>query len=389
MAEPLAALLRDRDPARRKAGITRLVRSEDPRATKILAHLQQHDPDASVRQLAQRALDHLHRTTASPTAHPTSTPTTTERLTPDKVLDTLELSDAQARPTPPLPALKQRPDPRRPDPRHSTAARQSKRSAYIRNLTIFALLCVVAGAAVLYVVAGDVFRQVFYEEALNDRIAHAEAFPFDGPAEDNTLDGRFFAGRINNRSGYYIQEPVGTAPEYGWPLIVAVHGSNSNGRTALSWIGRQAQDYGAILVTPSFVLTESGGFRFDSSADDLNLLLAELERYYPIDPQARMIFGFSGGGMFASSYTARYRYFNAASIGGSREFEMPAPSNPVMFIVVCGEEDYRSAAASRFSIDMAARGTPVWYYEIVPGLGHNIAGVQIDKTFELLDQLRG
>lgn len=383
MAESLRDLLHDPDPTRRKQAVMRLARSSDPRAGKILAHMRDNDSAAEIRGLAGQALAYIQQQTRVEPPPLPPEPTPKPGVSPDDILQALDLpdTDTQAeKPITPLPPLK------RPITQKTPASR-TRRGVYARNLFVFGLFCALLGAGLLYITVGDVIRRAYYANEINDRIDSAEPFPFGAAPVALRLDGTFYAGRVSNQMSYYIQEPSGLAPAAGWPLIVGVHGSGGTGRDALNWIGYEARSAGAIVVMPTFSQNPDASYPYASSARDLNVLLTELERYYPIDQRAKIIFGFSAGGMFASSYTAEFRYFTGASIGGAREFTLPPLSSPVHFVVVCGEYDSRLSANQQFYIDMVSRGTPLWHYEVVDGADHVMTAAQIDATFDLLDYL--
>ncbi len=379
MAESLMSLLRDADPAHRKQAVIRLVRTTDVRAIKILTHLQTNDPDAEIRKLAAQGITHIRKQQLQAVAAHKSEPAPEKHgLSPDDVLQALELDTQTVQAAiAPLPPLKRRPVKEEPETKPVSRA-------YIRNLTVFAVICTIVGLGILYVALEDTLSRTLYMQNIDKRIQTAETFPYGGPPVGISLDGKTYFGRISEQMSYVIQEPSGIAPSAGWPLIVAVHGTNGSARDGLSWVGYEGQRSGAIVVAPTY----PGMMEFNTSAHDMNVLLTELERYYPINQRAKVIFGFSGGGMFASLYTAEFRYFTGASIGGSPFFAEPPRTSPVRFIVVCGEDDDRLPASRGFSLAMSQRGTPVWHYEVIENIGHNVTKQQIDMTFELLDYLR-
>jgi len=116
-------------------------------------------------------------------------------------------------------------------------------------------------------------------------------------------EGAYEKAQATARPQLDVIVPDGQAPAAGWPLLVALHGNNSElAETAPWW--RPAADTGWVVAMPqsSEIALTPGVFLWndaDRAATDLDHHLAQVHRDLPIDDSRVVIAGFSMGGRLA------------------------------------------------------------------------------------------
>lgn len=356
MNNQLLSQLTHQDPHQRRQAIIALGKSGNPAALEPLQQVYKSDPDPAVRELAAKAGYHIKALQAQAPKKAS--------LTPEEI-EAINLKKASQRP----------------------AKKEKNPANYILNLLIFLMVLVILiGSGVLYWLFNTETG-----EALLWQLRMPEPQSLGNPQLNaGNLNGVLWEGRISSKTTYMIQEPNGTPPPEGWPLLVGVHGSGGSAEDALFW-AREAKDRGVLVVAPTFS-PESPGSNEYLHADtfpDLLLILRDIEQRYPIDPDVRVLFGFSMGGGFTGSFTATYvEEFTGGGIFGPRSVQQPPSWSPVQYVVSTGTSDSRINAATDFVAAMEQRGTPVWKSYFPEGRGHVIKDDQIDLVYELIDQLR-
>jgi phospholipase/carboxylesterase len=100
------------------------------------------------------------------------------------------------------------------------------------------------------------------------------------------------------RGGYSLYVPEYYTPERAWPLVMALHGGSSNGRSFLwSWL-RDARSHGAILVAPTAAGSTWALMGEDTDTANLSRILASAQSRWNIDPTKLLLTGMSDGGTF-------------------------------------------------------------------------------------------
>jgi phospholipase/carboxylesterase len=102
-----------------------------------------------------------------------------------------------------------------------------------------------------------------------------------------------------SRGGFSLYVPEYYTPDRSWPLVMALHGGNGNGRGFLwRWL-RDARSLGAILVAPTAL--GSTWALMGEGADTANLarILDSVRSRFNIDPRRLLLTGMSDGGTFS------------------------------------------------------------------------------------------
>lgn len=353
MDQAVLALLKSKDPEQRKQGILQAGRSGDPAYIKPLTQLSYTESDAQLRTITEKAIQHLRK--QAPKAK-SATPNTTQ-----------------------TPVVMPKPQ------------TQGYSVGGIAALLGFTVLVIGVVGAIVFSTRGSEIWRVLQQQQIQSRYKDLADFPLNSTSPAS-LNGQVYRSQINDLMSYYVQEPSGIPPANGWPLVVAIHGWQGNAFSMISAFSERADREGVILATPSY--NHGMEVSYDDYYAVLSILLDDLRGYYPINQSATVLTGFSWGGRITQFYTTTYPYqFAGAVVGGSREYLLPNYTNPTQYAIFIGADDFfdnvdRPARTLDFVGQMQAQGSPVWYYEITPGVGHEMVSGQIDKVFEMIKWLQ-
>jgi phospholipase/carboxylesterase len=101
------------------------------------------------------------------------------------------------------------------------------------------------------------------------------------------------------RGGFSLYVPEYYTADRSWPLVMALHGGNGNGRGFLwRWL-RDARSLGAILVTPTAMGSTWALMGEDVDTQNLSRILDSVRRRLNIDPKRLLLTGMSDGGTFS------------------------------------------------------------------------------------------
>jgi phospholipase/carboxylesterase len=102
-----------------------------------------------------------------------------------------------------------------------------------------------------------------------------------------------------SRGGFSLYVPEYYTPDRGWPLVMALHGGNGNGRGFLwRWL-RDARSLGAILVAPTALGSTWALMGEDADTANLARILDSVRSRFNIDPRRLLLTGMSDGGTFS------------------------------------------------------------------------------------------
>jgi phospholipase/carboxylesterase len=101
-----------------------------------------------------------------------------------------------------------------------------------------------------------------------------------------------------SRGGFSLYVPEYYTPDRAWPLVVAMHGGNGNGRNFLwSWL-RDARSFGAILIAPTATGPTWALMGEDADTPNLSRILESVRSRWNVDPTRMLLTGMSDGGTF-------------------------------------------------------------------------------------------
>lgn len=365
---PIAKLLQDNDPMRRREGVLRAVQSGDPHYIDVLEAQYRSEPDANLRVLIQKGIARLESAAPCPPIDP-----------------------APVRP----PASEQAPaqaDTSRTTARPSNTKNGAGRTGRLLPFLAFTVVVIGIGALIVWQVAGATLQRMLWQQQFSERLTHAPALPGTPLAANQGLNGQVYNTKVSALTSYVVVEPNASPEPGGWPVLLVLHGWMGNGLGEIPNYTAQAACAGVILVVPTF--DHASNPTYEAVYHDLRTIRTQLNARYRVNWQSSVIAGFSWGGRVTQFYSVVYvKDFGGAVVGGSREY-MPVPGNSsVRYAVFVGTADFyddvnRSQLAHTFVDSMAKAGKPVWYFENSPNVGHQLVQTQVDKTFELIAELR-
>jgi phospholipase/carboxylesterase len=101
-----------------------------------------------------------------------------------------------------------------------------------------------------------------------------------------------------SRGGFSLYVPEYYKADRAWPLVMALHGGNGNGRGFLwSWL-RDARSRGAILIAPTATGPTWALMGDDTDTPNLARILDSVRSRWNVDSQRMLLTGMSDGGTF-------------------------------------------------------------------------------------------
>jgi hypothetical protein len=164
-------------------------------------------------------------------------------------------------------------------------------------------------------------------------------------AEDGKITNRGYWSPISTRmQGYAIYLPPDYDPSRRYPLYVALHGGSSNGNLFLGvvlgnnmdWLTYPQHLYDEYVPRwkPDWIVVAPTGFgqvlwRFMGEQDVLDVI-ADVERYYSVDPDRVVLGGLSNGGVGAYAMGSRHasRFSMVQAMAGAPSWILFTGGNP-------------------------------------------------------------
>lgn len=195
----------------------------------------------------------------------------------------------------------------------------------------------------------------------------------------------YFALQSDPRFSYCLYVPR-TAPDGGYRLVVAVHGTARTAEAYRDAFAGFAEEHGALVLAPLFPagiegpgdlsgykLLRSGGIAYDRLL--LNMV-AEVGARYPLRAGGFLLHGFSGGGHFAHRFLlAHPQHLAGVSIGAPGIVTLPDPTvdwwaGVRNFATIFGHPPDLSAISKvAVHLCVGAQDTETWEITLEPGDG--------------------
>lgn len=186
----------------------------------------------------------------------------------------------------------------------------------------------------------------------------------------------------NDRGWFNLAVPKGYTPAKSWPLVVALHGSQSDGDNVVPFYARQLAASGHFMLFPT---TTDQSHMWSAGPEVINVyrLMSWVARRYRIDPRRLIVTGGSMGGMGTWAHLlAKPELWSAgASVAGhpaAMGGEILGNLRGIPFYVLHGEKDTDGASLApvenvRKAVAELKRRKIDCVYVEAPGEGHTPA----------------
>lgn len=195
---------------------------------------------------------------------------------------------------------------------------------------------------------------------------------------------------LSNGQEYYVYVPSGSAPEKGWGVLVALHGYGGSGSDMLTLdLLDIAEGANAILIAPNF-RTYGGASSENNPTLKKNLsdILDAVAEKYPVSSRGAVLYGFSQGGMFATSFLTGYSHRIYAIVAdGAPGIVLPPDGTylkPCHFVYGAYDDlkDFTRPNADH----MRSIGWDITF-ETQPGAGHQMTSKGLAWVRKMVDEL--
>lgn len=332
--------LRHPDPEQRRQAIIAVARQGNQDALPALDQITRLDPDSSLRELARKAIRHLHKNQsgADPLgfdeAHRqfvlalqtykkkgavAAAPVLAKALRLDPTLQEDELTMRIAAEATGLPAAEavraliyadQYGQMLRPD--RGGWRPQARRQPYK-----WLMILLFAGVTVFLFLRTGVFNSYIGSLQTQQWREHL---------------------RRDTGTAYYLFVPEGSPPPEGWGILVALHDFSYGADTLLPFFVEAAAEAGVILIVPNF-----GEYPFpftELTTPAIDAIVQQVRREYRTHPTGAVIFGYRLGGEIATMYAKDYYQVAGVVTLGATELVLPPEDDEfIEYLLMFGEYD--------------------------------------------------
>jgi len=384
----------------RHQAIVKLARIKDEDVLPLLNDISKNDPEPSLRQLAERAINHILNEFSS----------------------TMSRSKAQETPPSKIPPFS-----------NPEAERHIQRAyqAYEDGSTANALQYLIKALDMTPMLVGDFDVQLLAEnltgiegavaaKMLTDPEKRKNFFDNDLPSSGNfpispsliiifmlflvvssqfyLSDGVEFINRAFdeiemqqlkrsvrqiNGVDYYVIAPSNKPNANGYPMLVALPDGQEDSTAMLRYFSEFTNLYDTILLVPNF--TDYRLSQIEGQTSALQLMIDSVSREYAIDADGAVLFGFGDGASVATQYANYFPEYTASVITSGGTFLYPRPET-VPYTIIYGADD--TLLRDRTENDVPFADLTQWAeplnYLTIENIGHEVNIQQIDITKQVL-----
>jgi predicted esterase len=182
---------------------------------------------------------------------------------------------------------------------------------------------------------------------------------------------------------YYMVVPSGSAPNGGWPVVVALHGMGGQG-SDMMWMAEDFKNAGAIFVAPTFLgYAPNPG---DGPIGPMSEILAQVGLKHPVKTRGAVLLGLSQGGSFAFRFSLRHpeQVYGVVTAGAPEYDQFFPPPSTMPYVFTWGASDgLQDFVIPEHVQPLQYAGYNITTY-IVPGYGHEVSPFAIEKTLNLI-----
>lgn len=182
---------------------------------------------------------------------------------------------------------------------------------------------------------------------------------------------------------YYLFVPEGSAPEGGWPVVVALHGLGGQAEHMI-WMAENFTDAGAIFIAPTYDRYEP--YPGEGPIAPLSQLLKEIGAQYPVRSRGAVLLGFSQGGTFAFRFSLRHpeQVYGVVTAGAPEYDQVLSSPSTIPFVFTWGELDgLQDFVIPQHVQPLQQAGYNVETY-IIRGYGHEVSPFAIEQTLNMV-----
>lgn len=198
---------------------------------------------------------------------------------------------------------------------------------------------------------------------------------------------RYRSFRREQPSEHYLYLPQDSNTDGKWPIFIGIHGEDQTGVDCFETWESFAEDYGFLLLCPTFQIKEGRIPAFEGERTLANIL-TQLYGTYELEDRFFMV-GFLSGGDFAVHYGYRYpqALTGVGAIAASTYPEPVVQAQDLPLLLVVGEEDEQALEPTKaFHEQLQEMGYPSRLI-VLPGVDHRMTSDARRMAIELFRQV--
>lgn len=186
-----------------------------------------------------------------------------------------------------------------------------------------------------------------------------------------------------NGIDYYVIMPTTESLESGYPMLVALPDGREDSTAMLRYFSDFVDLYGTILLVPEFDDYRLAQVPYQAAA--LQAMIESVNRDFPLDDKGVLLFGFGDGATVATQYANYFPQSAASVITSGGTFLYPSPET-VPYTIMYGADD--ALLRDRTDTDVPFADLTEWTtplnYLTIENIGHEVNIQQIDITKQVL-----
>ena len=209
--------------------------------------------------------------------------------------------------------------------------------------------------------------------------------------QDGTFDryrvlitSRLGGGNQHSAGGYYylLLKPLGSTPEEGWPLVIALHGYGGEGADMMGVASLFTRE-GIVFAAPSF--GEYSPYPGDGPISPMLQILDDINDQMLIDPDRVVLLGFSQGGTFAYRFSLYHpEWVGGVVTAGAPDLSAGEPTENIPYVFTWGEyDDLQDLVLPEDVYPLINRGYNNISYFVISDAGHEVTPYAINTAIDL------
>lgn len=186
-----------------------------------------------------------------------------------------------------------------------------------------------------------------------------------------------------NGDDYYLVLPE-QMPQSGYPVLIALPDGREDTSAMLRYFADTTQELGVMLVVPDFI-----DYRYrtlNRNSEQLQAILNHIDDSFRIHHNGVVLFGYEDGAMVATYYANHHTDTIASVITSGGTYLYPPADESIRYVIMYGEDDELLHGATDNNVmfaDVKDWSTPLNYL-IIEKIGHEINSQQTDIALQVL-----